>query len=151
MESKSDLDKSENDFSYMMLEVIMLWSRSYATVLSPNPYCLSDILDCRVHPPDLLTVSIWSLYSTLYLCVLEKKWQKKEKQLLAELAPLYRALPQSSTKRFWLISYWPWHSHNHSHCQHVHTQSPSHVQLSVTPWTVAHQAPQSMGFLRQEH
>ena len=27
----------------------------------------------------------------------------------------------------------------------------SHVQLSVTPWTVAHQAPLSMGFSRQEH
>ena len=66
-----------------MLEVIMLWSRSYATVLSPDPYCLSDILDYRVHPPDL-TVAIWSLY----LCVLrKKKQQQKEKQLLAELAP----------------------------------------------------------------
>ena len=27
----------------------------------------------------------------------------------------------------------------------------SHVQLFVTPWTVAHQAPLSMGFSRQEH
>ena len=27
----------------------------------------------------------------------------------------------------------------------------SHVQLSVTPWTVACQAPLSMGFFRQEH
>ena len=27
----------------------------------------------------------------------------------------------------------------------------SHVQLSVTPWTVAHQAPLSMGFSRQEY
>ena len=27
----------------------------------------------------------------------------------------------------------------------------SHVQLFVTPWTVAHQAPLSMGFYRQEH
>ena len=27
----------------------------------------------------------------------------------------------------------------------------SRVQLSVTPWTVAHQAPLSMGFPRQEH
>ena len=26
----------------------------------------------------------------------------------------------------------------------------SHVQFFVTPWTVAHQAPLSMGFLRQE-
>ena len=26
----------------------------------------------------------------------------------------------------------------------------SHVQLFATPWTVAHQAPLSMGFLRQE-
>ena len=27
----------------------------------------------------------------------------------------------------------------------------SHVQLFVTPWTVAHEAPLSMGFYRQEH
>ena len=100
LESKSDLGKSENDFSYMMLEVIMLWSRSYATVLSPNPYCLSDILDYRAHPPGLLTVSIWSLYSTLYLRVLEKKWQKKEKQLLAELAPCIELFLQVPPKDF---------------------------------------------------
>ena len=30
-------------------------------------------------------------------------------------------------------------------------KSLSHVQLFVTPWTVAHQAPQSMGFSRQEY
>ena len=30
-------------------------------------------------------------------------------------------------------------------------QSLSPVQLSVTPWTVAHQAPLSMGFPRQEY
>ena len=29
--------------------------------------------------------------------------------------------------------------------------SLSRVQLSVTPWTVAHQAPLSMGFSRQEY
>ena len=30
-------------------------------------------------------------------------------------------------------------------------QSPSGVLLFMTPWTVAHQAPQSMGFSRQEY
>ena len=30
-------------------------------------------------------------------------------------------------------------------------QSLSHIQLFVTPWTVAHQAPLSMGFPRQEY
>ena len=30
-------------------------------------------------------------------------------------------------------------------------KSLSHVQLFVTPWTVAHQVPPSMGFSRQEH
>ena len=30
-------------------------------------------------------------------------------------------------------------------------QSFSHVQLFVIPWTVAHQAPLSMGFSRQEY
>ena len=32
----------------------------------------------------------------------------------------------------------------------VHAQSLSHVRLFVTPWTVAHQAPLSLGFPRQE-
>ena len=30
-------------------------------------------------------------------------------------------------------------------------KSLSHVQLFATPWTVAHQAPPSMGFSRQEY
>ena len=30
-------------------------------------------------------------------------------------------------------------------------QSLSHIRLFVTPWTVAHQAPVSMGFSRQEY
>ena len=30
-------------------------------------------------------------------------------------------------------------------------QSPSHVQLFATPWTVAHQAPLSVEFFRQEY
>ena len=35
------------------------------------------------------------------------------------------------------------------HCMQV--KSLSRVRLFVTPWTVAHQAPQSMGFSRQEY
>ena len=34
---------------------------------------------------------------------------------------------------------------------HVHACVLSHVQLFATPWTVAHQAPLSMGFLRQKY
>ena len=34
-------------------------------------------------------------------------------------------------------------------CVCVHAQSLSHVQVFATPWTVAPQAPQSMGFPRQ--
>ena len=33
----------------------------------------------------------------------------------------------------------------------VVSQSVSRVQLFVTPWTIAHQAPLSMGFSRQEY
>ena len=33
----------------------------------------------------------------------------------------------------------------------MHAKSLQQVQLSVTPWTVAHQAPLSMGFSRQEY
>ena len=34
---------------------------------------------------------------------------------------------------------------------HVHACVLSHVQLFATPWTVARQAPLSMGFLRQKY
>ena len=33
----------------------------------------------------------------------------------------------------------------------MHAKFFSRVQLVATPWTVAHQAPLSMGFSRQEH
>ena len=33
----------------------------------------------------------------------------------------------------------------------VKVKSPSRVRLFATPWTVAHQAPPSMGFSRQEY
>ena len=33
----------------------------------------------------------------------------------------------------------------------VKVKSLSRVRLFATPWTVAHQAPPSMGFSRQEH
>ena len=36
-------------------------------------------------------------------------------------------------------------------CVCVCVQSLSHVRLFVTPWTVVHQAPLSMGFSSQEH
>ena len=37
------------------------------------------------------------------------------------------------------------------HGKKVKVKSLSHVQLFVTPWTVAYQAPRSMGFSRQEY
>ena len=36
-------------------------------------------------------------------------------------------------------------------CTYMQCQSFSNVQLCVIPWTVAHQAPLSMGFCRQNH
>ena len=33
----------------------------------------------------------------------------------------------------------------------MHSETLSHVQLFATPWTVAHQAPLSMGFSWQEY
>ena len=42
-------------------------------------------------------------------------------------------------------------SNEYSTCPCVCTQSLGHVWLGATPWTVAHQAPLSMGFPRQEN
>ena len=36
-------------------------------------------------------------------------------------------------------------------CMKVKVKSPSHVWLLATPWTATQQAPQSMGFSRQEY
>ena len=36
-------------------------------------------------------------------------------------------------------------------CMKVKVKSLSHIRLLATPWTAAHQAPQSMGFSRQEY
>ena len=41
------------------------------------------------------------------------------------------------------------HSGKQSEKEYMKVKSRSHVQLSVTPWTVAYQAPPSMGFSRQ--
>ena len=37
------------------------------------------------------------------------------------------------------------------HRMSVRAESLNRVQLSVTPWTVAHQAPLPMGFSRREY
>ena len=45
-----------------------------------------------------------------------------------------------------------WYSHyGEPYKVKVKVESLSHVQLFVTAWTVAHQAPLSMGFSRQEY
>ena len=36
-------------------------------------------------------------------------------------------------------------------CSKVNVKSLNHVQLLATPWTIAHQAPPSMGFSSQEY
>ena len=40
---------------------------------------------------------------------------------------------------------------NNSKGPDEHAKSLSRVRLFATPWTVAHQAPESMGFSRQEY
>ena len=55
------------------------------------------------------------------------------------------AILQARTLEWVAISFsnaWQWK---------VKVKSLSHVQLSVTPWTAAHQVPPSMGFSRQEY
>ena len=42
------------------------------------------------------------------------------------------------------------HTHIHRYT-HIKARVLSHVQLFVTPWTVAHQGPLSMGLSQQEH
>ena len=42
------------------------------------------------------------------------------------------------------------HTHTYIHT-HIKARVLSHIQLFVTPWTVAHQGPLSMGLSQQEH
>ena len=44
------------------------------------------------------------------------------------------------------VSHFPAHLHTHA----VRAQSLDHVQLLVTPWTVAYQSPLTVGFFRQD-
>ena len=46
---------------------------------------------------------------------------------------------------------WILYQLNHKDSEREKVKSLSHVRLYVTPWTVAHQAPRSMGFSRQEY
>ena len=54
----------------------------------------------------------------------------------------------------WWLSTWFsnvfYQGFRHNSCVCMLSHSVSHVQLFVTPWTVAHQAPLSMGFSKQE-
>ena len=50
-----------------------------------------------------------------------------------------------------VIIYTHTHTHTRTHTDAVLTCVLNHVQLFVTPWTLAHQAPLSMGFSRQEY
>ena len=43
------------------------------------------------------------------------------------------------------------HTYIHTFIRKKKVKSLSHVQLFATPWTVAYQAPPSMGFSRQEY
>ena len=45
---------------------------------------------------------------------------------------------------------WDWHIYTENE-KTVKVKSLSHVWLFATPWTVAHQAPPSLGFSRQEY
>ena len=56
-------------------------------------------------------------------------------------------------KKMWCIHTWALLSHkkwNNAISQQVKVKLLSHVRLFATSWTVAYQAPQSMGFSRQE-
>ena len=50
-----------------------------------------------------------------------------------------------------LQQYVNWEDYDPSEVKWCEVKSLSHVQLFVIPWTVAYQAPLSMGFSRQEH
>ena len=79
-------------------------------------------------------------------------WQKALKQVNSQRhrhacspAPGHRtAVPASRGKSYLL------HSLLFCSC-HLRADSPSRVQFFMTPWTMACQAPLSMGFSRQEH
>ena len=56
-------------------------------------------------------------------------------------------LTQGSAKDFWTLT---GKSGSYQHMNWIELKSLSHVGLFASPWSVAHQAPPSMGFFRQE-
>ena len=61
----------------------------------------------------------------------------------------FRFLPGWEGMSMQIILHWPGYISNNSSCKHA--QLLIHVRLFVTPWTVAQQAPLSMGLPRQEY
>ena len=65
--------------------------------------------------------------------------------------PIYRSPPGSPVPGILLARILKWVAISFSNAWKWKVKSLSHVRLLVTPWTVAYQAPLSMGFSRQEY
>ena len=96
----------------------------------------------------LRNVVCFSILSELLLLLLLSRFSRVRLCDLTDGSPPGSPVPgilQARTLEWVGISFsnaWKWK---------VRVRSLSHVRLSATPWTAAHQAPPSMGFSRQEY
>ena len=81
------------------------------------------------------------------------KWKKKNlEHLLASKMKSLQSFCTYDIETFKIPVSWDWRFTGPSLCSSVCVLSQfSHVRLFVTVWTVAHQAPLSMGFSKQEY
>ena len=95
---------------------------------------------------------ILSLYMYVCVCVCVCVYTAKSRQSCQTLCDSIDSSPTGSSVPG-IPQHWsglPFHSPMHEKWK-VKVNSLSHVQLLATPWTVAYQAPPSMGFSRQEY
>ena len=142
-------------FLHYIPSIVYLWGKCCTAELVPWPF--SSYVHCCITCQEAwLALSIWLYGSMSYLNSLIPAAAGAAKLLQSCLTlcdPRDRSPPdspvpgilQARTLEWVAISFsnaWKWK---------VKGKSLSRVQLLATPWTIAYQAPPSMGFSRQEY
>ena len=86
-----------------------------------------------------------------YHCDSMSEMRKLKQSMPNDLSKTTQHITDSTKIKLQPVSSWLLAINQHHSEDVCMLSSFSHVQLFVTPWTVAHQAPLSMGFSRQEY
>ena len=103
---------------------------------SSGPQCWMDYYNCSLGKMKQLS-SLWEGLEIKFHTLFWKFFPQVGKMLACLNLDLYEKWVSSKWSIMWMVSEW--------------VKSLSRVWLFATPWTVAHWAPLSMGFSRQEY